>query len=118
MVQKAKNLLQKVTARKKSLLTVQSTALLHGEVNDVANQFEDLKVSQRETLFFVFYKIRNKNARLILSWWKSLLYRKQRINLLCKSMAWLLYDRDLRHKRINLRDSMLNVFKVNKKTSE
>ena len=31
---------------------------------------------------------------------KSLLYRNQSNNLLCKSMDWFLYDRDLRHERV------------------
>ena len=34
------------------------------------------------------------------SWWKSLSYRNQAIDLLCKSVDWLLYDRDLRHNRV------------------
>ena len=28
-------------------------------------------------------------------------YRNQSINVLCKSMDWFLYDRDLRHERVN-----------------
>ena len=36
---------------------------------------------------------------LALSWWRSLSYRNQFIDLLCKSMDWFLYDRDLRHQR-------------------
>ena len=52
VVQKAKILLQKVTARKKSLLAAQSTALLLGEINDIASQFEDLKVSQNGIFLF------------------------------------------------------------------
>ena len=31
---------------------------------------------------------------------RPLSYRNQSINLLSKSMDWLLYDRDLRHKRV------------------
>ena len=27
-------------------------------------------------------------------------YRNQSIDLLCKSMAWFLYDRNLRHERV------------------
>ena len=38
---------------------------------------------------------------LILSWRRSLSYRNEFINLLCKSMDWFLYDRDLRHERAN-----------------
>ena len=30
-----------------------------------------------------------------------LLYRNQFIDLLCKSMDWFLYDRDLRHEGVN-----------------
>ena len=32
-----------------------------------------------------------------LSWRRSLSYRNQSINFLCKSFDWFLYDRDLRH---------------------
>ena len=38
---------------------------------------------------------------LILSWRKSLSYRNQSIDLLCKSMDWFLYDNSLRHERVN-----------------
>ena len=37
---------------------------------------------------------------LTLSWRRSLSYRHQSIHLLCKSMDWFLYDRDLRHERV------------------
>ena len=38
---------------------------------------------------------------LTLSKRRSLLYRNQSADLLCKSKDWLLYDRDLRHERVN-----------------
>ena len=38
---------------------------------------------------------------LTLSWRRSLLSRNQSIDLQSKSMDWFLYDRDIRHKRIN-----------------
>ena len=31
----------------------------------------------------------------------SLSYRKHFVDLLCKPMDWFLYDRDLRHERVN-----------------
>ena len=37
---------------------------------------------------------------LIPSWWRSLLYRNQSIDLQRKSMDWFLYDRGLRHERV------------------
>ena len=37
---------------------------------------------------------------LTLSWPRCLLFRYQSIDLLCKSMDWFLYDRDLRHERV------------------
>ena len=40
---------------------------------------------------------------LILSWRRSLSYRNQSIDLLCKSMGWFLYDRDLHHERVSLK---------------
>ena len=39
---------------------------------------------------------------LTLSWWRSLSYRNQFINLLCKSMDWFLYDWVLCRERVNL----------------
>ena len=40
-------------------------------------------------------------CRLTLSWRRSLSYRNQCTDLLCKSMDWFLFDRDLRHERVN-----------------
>ena len=37
---------------------------------------------------------------LTLSWRSSLSYQNQSIDLLCNSMDWFLYDRDLRHERV------------------
>ena len=34
-------------------------------------------------------------------WPRCLSHRSQSIDLLCKSMDWFLYDRDLRHERVN-----------------
>ena len=42
---------------------------------------------------------------LTLSWRRSLSYRNQSIDLLCKSMDWFLYDNDLRHKIVKLASS-------------
>ena len=39
---------------------------------------------------------------LTLSWRRPLSYRNQFIDLLCKSVDWFLYDRGLRHKRVNV----------------
>ena len=50
---------------------------------------------------------------LTLLWWRSLSYRNQFINLLCKSMDWFLYDRDLRHKRVKNIDLLRNKRKNN-----
>ena len=38
---------------------------------------------------------------LTLSWWRSLSYRNQSIDLLYKSADWFLHDRDLRHESVN-----------------
>ena len=37
---------------------------------------------------------------LTLWWWRSLSYRNQSIDLLCKSMDWFLYNRDFRHEKV------------------
>ena len=41
---------------------------------------------------------------------EDLSYRNQSINLLCKSIDWFLYDRDVRHERVN---STFTVFAPN-----
>ena len=38
---------------------------------------------------------------LTLSWRGCLSYRNQSIDLFCTSMDWFLYDKDLRHERVN-----------------
>ena len=38
-------------------------------------------------------------------WRRSLSYRNQSINLLCKSVDWFLYDRELRHQNDNVSES-------------
>ena len=48
---------------------------------------------------------------LTLSWRRSLSYRNQSIDLLCKSMDWFLYDRDLCHEKVNVGD--INLFLCN-----
>ena len=42
-------------------------------------------------------------APLTLSWRKSLSYRNQSMDLLCKSMDWGLYNRNLRHERFKIK---------------
>ena len=37
-----------------------------------------------------------------LSWRRFLSYRNQFIDLVCESMDWFLYDRDLRHERVKI----------------
>ena len=41
-----------------------------------------------------------KLLQLTPSWWRSLLYRNQSIDLHSKSMDWLLYNSDFRHERV------------------
>ena len=52
-------------------------------------QFSDT-VPERQT-----ESIPLSNILLTLSWRKSFPYRNQSIDLLCKSMEWFLYDRDI-----------------------
>ena len=42
-----------------------------------------------------------QSGPLTLSWRRSLSYRNQSIDLLCKSVDWFLYDNDLHHERVN-----------------
>ena len=46
---------------------------------------------------------------LTLSWWRSLSYRNQTIDLLCKSMDWFLHNRDLSHERVKVFKGYRNV---------
>ena len=58
------------------------------------NSFYLLAIMQAQREFIsVGYLLKTLNSFM------KEVYRKQSINLLCKSMAWLLYDRELRHKR-------------------
>ena len=43
--------------------------------------------------------------KLTLSWRRFLSYRNQSTDLLSKSMDWFLYDRNLRHERVNIKDT-------------
>ena len=58
------------------------------------------KTKIMEKILFMPIRVRLRISHLILIR-RSLSYRNQPIDLLCKSMEWFLYDRDLRHKRIN-----------------
>ena len=44
----------------------------------------------------------NFSTFLTLSWRKSLSFRNHYSDLLCKSMKWFLYDRNLRHERVSI----------------
>ena len=45
--------------------------------------------------------VQNLVAHLTFSWRRSLLCENQSIDLQSKTIDWLLYDRDLRHERVN-----------------
>ena len=45
--------------------------------------------------------IHTSNKALTLSWRRFLSYKNQSIDLLCKLMEWFLYDKDIRHERVN-----------------
>ena len=40
------------------------------------------------------------------SWWRSLPYRNQSIDFLCKLIDWFLYDKDLRHERVRTSENL------------
>ena len=51
---------------------------------------------------------------LFISRWRSLSYRNQSTDFLCKSMDWFLYDRDLCQERVkNIRKPLPNTFHIN-----
>ena len=47
----------------------------------------------------------NNVMHLTLSYGRPLSYRNQSIDLHSKSMDWFLYDKDLRHERVNIADA-------------
>ena len=57
-------------------------------------------------------KIHHKSLTVFLthSWRRSLSYRNQSIDLLCKTMDWLLYHRDLCHERVKFTSDYLVVY--------
>ena len=55
---------------------------------------------RRETGLIFLNNPNIHHACLALSWRRSLSYRNQSIDLLCKSIDWFLYDRGLRHERV------------------
>ena len=59
-----------------------------------------LKMCQTLDQFFWSISCTSKML-LILSWRRSLSYRNQSIDWLCKSIDWFLYDRNLWHERVN-----------------
>ena len=85
------------------ILTLKSSIFLHFMMNILRK----MKKCFVELLSWLFYylihrkilKIHKLNI-LILSWRKTLSYRKQPIDLRSKSMDWFLYDTGLRHERV------------------
>ena len=49
----------------------------------------------------ILFKVSYCTTSLMLSLRRSLSHRNQPIDLLCKSINWFLYDRDLGHERVN-----------------
>ena len=54
------------------------------------------------------------NLILTLSWQRSVSYRNQSIDLQSKSIDWFLYNKDLRHKRVERVSKKLYVIHTNK----
>ena len=53
------------------------------------------------------------------SWWRCLFYRNQSIDLKSISMDWFLYDRDIRHERVNrVLNTRMNMFRVHNKATK
>ena len=81
-----------------------TTTVMHNAQNGLT-QFKNLTANDCK-IFKVCLSIlglcTNGLNRLTLSWRRSLSYRNQSTDLLCKSMDWFLYDRDPRHERVNI----------------
>ena len=73
--------------------------IMHYKTNITQNFWKLPYLSKQLCLNCFLYK-ELSFSRLTLSWRSSLSYRNQSIHLLCKSMDWFLYDRDLRHERV------------------
>ena len=59
-----------------------------------------LLMDHNTRIYWFYYSKLWYIAGLTLSWRRLLWYRKQSIDLLCKSMDWFLYDHGLRHDRV------------------
>ena len=61
-------------------------------------------------------KVKAGTKGLILLRRMSLSYRKQSTDLLCKSMDWLIYNRDLRHQKVKelSQNFAFNIKRINK----
>ena len=56
---------------------------------------------KKKKLLMIFIVSFKHDISITLSWQRSLSYRNQSIDLLCKSIGWFLYDRDLRHEKVS-----------------
>ena len=62
---------------------------------------QKLKLKQWRWFMISLCLVQIYSIHLTLSWRRSLSYKNQSIDLLCKSMDWFLYDRDHHHERVN-----------------
>ena len=101
----------KAAVRKCSLKKLFWKTLLNSEANTRA-VVSFWSKSPTQIVFYELWKQRKHYAlltckkirlgfNLTLSWGRFLSYRNQSIDLLCKSLDWFLYDRDLLHERAN-----------------
>ena len=73
------------------------------QIHQILFHNTDTSFTYRTSIYSLFLWFQNVNlTRLTLSWRRTLLYRNQSIDLLCKSMYWFLYDRDLRQEGVNV----------------
>ena len=68
-------------------------------VSNIMGCLLELWILQYRNIYTYIYINVNK---FTLSWRRLLSYRNQSIDLLCKSMDWFLFDKDLRHERDKL----------------
>ena len=61
----------------------------------------DTKLCSFTIVIFPIFPNFSRSQVLTHSWQRSLSYRNQSIDFQSKSMDWFLYDRDLRHERVN-----------------
>ena len=74
---------------------------MDGKVTEVLVAFNWFSMGFTLKQIRVLLKVSFEELQLTLSWRRPLSYRNYSSDLLCKSVDWYLYDRDLHHERVS-----------------